>query len=75
MWDLLLYLAAAIAVFIIVAITYARWNFGTLEKLGIPVEKPKHFLYGSAIEYFEDICQLNEIKRMQKYGPVFGVIC
>jgi len=73
MLDLIFCAVVAIGGFVIAAITYARWNFGTLEKLGIPVEKPKHFLYGSAVEYFEDVVQLNEIKRMQKYGPVFGV--
>ncbi|CAL8098958.1 unnamed protein product [Orchesella dallaii] len=51
---------------------YARWNFGTLEKLGIPVVE-HHPLLGSVKEMYKEVGALNDIKWMNKYGPVFGV--
>lgn len=54
-------------------ITYARWNFGSLESQGIPVVKPQHFLLGGAMLAFEKNGGLLDVEHMKKYGPVFGV--
>ncbi|ODM98397.1 Cytochrome P450 3A40 [Orchesella cincta] len=51
---------------------YARWNFGTLEKLGIPVVE-HHPLLGSVRQMYKEVGALNDIKWMHKYGQVFGV--
>ncbi|ODM98967.1 Cytochrome P450 3A56 [Orchesella cincta] len=74
MWLLIL-LYALLAIFLIILglITYARWNFGTLEKTGIPVVKPDHFLLGSAMLTYEKPGGLADVELMKKYGPVFGL--
>ena len=53
-------------------ILYARWNYGKLEKLGIPVVKP-HFLLGSSHDMHTKINHLEDYERMKKHGKVFGV--
>ncbi|CAL8110948.1 unnamed protein product [Orchesella dallaii] len=74
MWLLiLLYALLAIVLLIVGLITYARWNFGTLEKQGFTVVKPDHFLLGSAALTFEKPGGLLDIELMKKYGPVFGL--
>lgn len=52
---------------------YARWNYGFLEELGIPVVKP-HFLFGSTFNARFNPVGYRNIGWMKKYGPVFGVI-
>ncbi|CAL8102597.1 unnamed protein product [Orchesella dallaii] len=51
---------------------YVRWNFGTLEKLGIPVVE-HHPLLGSIKEIYGEPGGLYDTQWMRKYGPVFGV--
>ncbi len=50
---------------------YARWEYGVLEKMGIPVVK-HHPLLGSSSEIYENVGGLNKIKWMNKYGKIFG---
>lgn len=54
-------------------VTYARWNFGSLENQGIPVVKPHHFLLGGAMLSFKKVGGLLDLEHMKKYGPIFGV--
>ena len=37
----------SVALICVAALTYIRWHYGSLEKLGIPVVKP-HFILGSS---------------------------
>lgn len=60
---------AGLAAFLIF---YARWHYGTLEKLGIPVAKP-HFLLGSDPDGHTFVHVEKDLERYRKYGPVFGV--
>ena len=63
----------AIAVIIVASlILYARWNYGVLESLGIPVVKP-HFLLGSTYNFHNEMATDVDIARFKKYGPVYGV--
>ncbi|CAG7733515.1 unnamed protein product, partial [Allacma fusca] len=57
---------------IAVVILYYRWNYGTLEKLGIPVVKT-HFLYGSQSD-FNKICSHDrDMEWFEKHGEIYGV--
>lgn len=53
-------------------ILYGRKNYGILEECGIPVVKPTLFL-GSVPNFHKKVHQLEDIKRFQKYGPIWGV--
>ena len=53
-------------------ILYGRRNYGILEACGIPVVKPSLFL-GSVPNFHAKIHQLEDVKRFEKYGPVWGV--
>lgn len=53
-------------------ILYARWNYGTLEKLGIPVDKP-HFLLGNTYYTYHTPGGLLDIDNFKRLGPVYGV--
>lgn len=69
----MIFIALAVATCIIAGlIIYARWNFGTLEKMGIPVV-PYHPITGHARETYETVGGLNDIIWNKKYGPIFGV--
>ena len=52
---------------------YARWNYGSLEKMGIPVVKYTHPILGSTKELYETVGGENDIKWMKEYGQIFGV--
>lgn len=65
---LLTVVSCAIALLIL----YARWDYGLLEKLGIPVVPP-HFLFGSTFECRFKPIGYRDVDWMRKYGPVFGV--
>lgn len=54
---------------------YARWNFGTFEKMGIPVVEYTNPLLGSAPDIYTKIGGLNDVAWMGKYGKIFGVMC
>ncbi|CAG7728212.1 unnamed protein product [Allacma fusca] len=51
---------------------YARWNYGTLEALNIPVVDRSFFL-GSTPELHKKVQHLEDIERFNKYGPIYGV--
>jgi hypothetical protein len=53
-------------------IIYARWNYGLLEKMGIPVIKPWLFLGSNYMEPWSIIKDV-EISRQAKYGTIYGV--
>ncbi|CAL8109398.1 unnamed protein product [Orchesella dallaii] len=61
--------AAGLLAFLIV---YARWHYGSLEKLGIPVETP-HFLLGSNPDGHKIVYAHKDLERFHKYGSVYGV--
>lgn len=68
-------LVISFAVFIAALLSlliYARWNYGTLEKCGIPVISPS-FLLGSVPEIHEKVQHLEDIRRAEKYGQIYGV--
>ncbi len=66
-------LLGIIAFVIVSLIIYARWNFGKLEKMGIPVVKP-HFLLGSTHDLYKIPAPEQDILWMEQYGGFFGVI-
>ncbi|CAG7728211.1 unnamed protein product [Allacma fusca] len=51
---------------------YARWNYGTLEALNIPVVE-RSFLLGSTPDLHSKVQHLEDIARFKKYGPVYGL--
>lgn len=54
-------------------VIFARWHYGSLEKLGIPVAKP-HFILGSDPDGHKIVYQERDLERFKQYGPVFGVM-
>lgn len=65
-------LVAGVLSIIGLLILHARWNYGVLENLGIPVVKP-HFILGSLfLTRFEPI-GYRDVALMKEYGPMFGV--
>lgn len=70
MWVIIL-----VALLLIVAtslVIYARWNYGTLERLGIPVVKPS-FILGSTPDLHLKVAHFEDIERFKKYGKIYGV--
>ncbi|CAL8110949.1 unnamed protein product [Orchesella dallaii] len=67
----LLVLAFLLSLVILLAL-YARWNYGVLENLNIPVVKP-HFLLGSTFQYRSLTVGYRDVELMRKYGQVFGM--
>jgi len=70
MW--LLIVIALIIIFVTSLIVYARWNYGTLEKLGIPVVKTS-FILGSTPDLHRKVAHFEDIERFRKYGKIYGV--
>lgn len=70
--EILSVLSALILTVAIGLIIYARWNFGTLEALGLPVVKP-HWLLGSNYNSNELYHNWEDLKRAKELGPVYGV--
>jgi cytochrome P450 family 3 subfamily A len=72
---LLIFLEVALS-FILASILglliYARWNYGTLEALNVPVAKRSFFL-GSTPDLHKTVQHLEDIRRYKKYGPIYGV--
>lgn len=68
-----LILVAAIVCVLVSLWVYGRWNYGTLEKMGIPVVD-HHPLLGSVKAIYKEAGALKDIEWMNKHGPVFGVI-
>lgn len=53
-------------------IIYARWNYGTLESIGIPVMEPTFFL-GSVPDLHLKVQTDEDISRYLKFGTIWGV--
>ncbi|ODM98728.1 Cytochrome P450 3A24, partial [Orchesella cincta] len=70
--TLLLILVTFIAGLVAFLVIYARWHYGSLEKLGIPVETP-HFLLGSNPDGHKIVYAHKDLERFHKYGAVYGV--
>lgn len=72
----LLAICGAVVAFVLCIISalilYARWNYGSLEKLGIPVVKP-HFILGSTFTTRLTPIGYRDISWMKEHGPIFGV--
>jgi hypothetical protein len=64
--------AALVVIAVVGLILYARWNYGSLEKLGIPVVPP-HFFLGSAPTNYKELSHIQDEERARKYGPIYGV--
>ncbi|CAG7728398.1 unnamed protein product [Allacma fusca] len=62
----------AIILLAVALVVYARWNYGFLEKLGIPVEPPT-FMLGSCPDIYKKYPALEDIRRFKQYGSIFGV--
>ena len=69
---ILLVLLTFIIIILTSIIIYARWNYGSLEALGIPVVKPS-FILGSTPDLHLKVAHLEDIERHKKYGSVYGV--
>ncbi|KAJ6642747.1 Cytochrome P450 3A56 [Pseudolycoriella hygida] len=63
---------AVVICIISLLILYARWNYGFLESLGIPVAEP-HFIFGSLFSTRFTPIGYRDVDLMKKYGPLFGV--
>jgi hypothetical protein len=70
--EIFIILVALISGIIVSLILYARWNYGTLESLGIPVVKP-HWFLGSNYNYTELYHHWEDWNRAKKLGLVYGV--
>jgi len=56
------------------AIIYARWNYGTLEKVkGLPAVIKPSFIGGSDPFIHKKIVCDDDTRNVQKYGKIFGV--
>ena len=75
LFDLLTICSGVVAVVICIIcglIIYARWNYGFLENLGIPVVNP-HFLFGSMFTTRFVPIGYRDVAWMKEYGQIFGV--
>jgi len=72
MLPLILIFSITLPLVIGALIIYARWNYGRLEALGIPVVKP-NFIFGSTFNVHNELTSSIDIERFRKYGPVWGV--
>ena len=52
---------------------YARWEYGVLEEMGIPVVEYTNPLLGHTRDIYTKVGGLHDIQWMKKYGPIFGV--
>lgn len=67
-------LVTALAGLITVGIIYARWNYGTLERIkGLPAVVKPAFVGGSDIHIHTRIVHDKDQENVNKYGKVFGV--
>ncbi|CAG7732637.1 unnamed protein product [Allacma fusca] len=56
----------------ILLVIYFRWNYGTLEKLGIPVVET-HFLLGSQSDFHKIIGHERDYEWFETHGEIYGV--
>lgn len=54
-------------------IIYARWHYGSLEKLGIPMAGKPFLIFGNTLDAFSKSGGLMDIERFKKLGPIYGV--
>ena len=62
----------ALILFLIYLVLQARRNYGTLEKMGIPVIPP-HPILGSFPRGYLDVSHLADQERSHQYGGIYGV--
>lgn len=56
------------------AVIYARWYYGTLEKIkGLPVVVKPAFIGGSDFYAYKKIAHEADTENVKKYGKVYGV--
>ncbi len=67
----LLGLALLIVILIVGLLFYARWEYGVLKKMGVPVVK-HHPIFGSTRKIYSTVGGLNDVKLMKKYGKYLG---
>lgn len=59
---------------ITVAVVYARWHYGTLERVkGLPVVITPAFIGGSDPYVYKKIVHDQDSENVKKYGKVYGV--
>lgn len=55
-------------------VIYARWHYGTLEKIkGLPVVIKPAFVGGSDVFIYKKIVPDQDITNVKKYGKLYGV--
>jgi len=69
----LILLAGIVVVGVALSIVYARWHYGTLESLGIPMVGKPSFWFGNTWDAYEKPAGIMDIERYKKFGPVYGV--
>lgn len=57
---------------VLLGILYARWNFGTLERMGYKVVEP-HWFFGSNNNIINVHAHWEDVKRNEELGPIYGV--
>jgi len=70
--PILLWILTGLLGLVAVLVVYTSWNYGSLEKLGIPVIKPFLIFGSNYMEAYLDI-QKQDIERHRKYGDIYGV--
>lgn len=56
------------------AVIYARWNYGTLEKIkGVPKVITPAFVGGSDIHVYKKVVHEEDTENVKKYGKIYGV--
>lgn len=56
------------------AVVYARWHYGTLEKIkGLQAVIKPYFVGGSDPYIYKKVVQNEDAKNVQKYGKIYGV--
>jgi len=70
--ELAWYVAVILFPLIFIVIEYARWNYGTLEQLNIPVVSPS-FIFGSDPQGHGKVQHLEDYRRVKEFGSVYGV--
>ncbi|CAG7731625.1 unnamed protein product, partial [Allacma fusca] len=67
-------LLAGILIILVLAtlVLYARWHYGVLESMEVPVVPPT-FLFGSLPDLHRRVTHDEDMKHFKKYGPIYGV--
>ncbi|CAL8080029.1 unnamed protein product [Orchesella dallaii] len=69
--ELAWYLVVILLLLIFLVIEYARWNYGILEQLGIPVVRPS-FIFGSDPQGYRKVQHLEDYRRFKEFGSFYG---